>query len=205
MYVAYSLCKPEPEISEIYFLSCWFYKTISRHHVSLCQSPCWTMLVLFTWKRKLAWAAAFINFPFLFSPTTCLSWHGEGPFWAQQVVLCAWHHLKLVQVSGGRFAVFPLRMFADPKKQPCLTCFSCLWQASFPVFFLLEGIHWRKVVTSLTNYYSTYKMHLNQERQEVTHGIFYIYEPKKMQIEKSSQNQTVKVHNITDVTALSCT
>lgn len=72
-------------------------------------------------------------------------------------------------------------------------------------FFFLEGIHWRKVVTSLTNYYSTYKMHLNQERQEVTHGIFYIYEPKKMQIEKSSQNQTVTVHNITDVTALSCT
>lgn len=29
-----------------------------------CQIPCWTMLVLFTWKRKLAWAAAFINFPF---------------------------------------------------------------------------------------------------------------------------------------------
>lgn len=48
-------------------------------------------------------------------------------------------------------------------------------------------------------------MHLNQERQEVTHSIFYIYEPKKMQIEKSSQNQTVTVHNITDVTALSCT
>lgn len=28
-----------------------------------CQSPCWTMMVLFAWKRKLAWAAAFINFP----------------------------------------------------------------------------------------------------------------------------------------------
>lgn len=79
-----------------------------------CQSPCWTMVVLFTWKTKLAWAAAFINFPFLFSPTTCLSWHGEGPSWAQQAVLCAWHHLKLVQVSGGLFAALPPRMFADP-------------------------------------------------------------------------------------------
>lgn len=56
----------EPEILEIYFLSCWFYKTINRHQVKPCQSPCWTMMVLFTWKRKLAWAAAFINFPFLF-------------------------------------------------------------------------------------------------------------------------------------------
>lgn len=94
------------------------------------------MMVLFTWKRKLAWAAAFINFPFLFSPTTCLSWHGEGPFWAQQVVLCAWHHLKLVQVSGGLFAALPLRMFADPKKQLCLTrFFSCLRRALFSLTF----------------------------------------------------------------------
>lgn len=106
-----------------------------------CQIPCWTMMVLFTWKRKLAWAAAFINFPFLFSPTTCLSWHSEGPFWAQQVVLCAWHHLKLVQVSGGLFAALPLRMFADPKKQLCLTRFSCLWQAWFCLFFFLVEKH----------------------------------------------------------------
>lgn len=134
MYVVYPHLKLEPGISEIYFLSCWFYKTINRHHVSLCQSPCWTMAVLFTWKRKLAWAAAFINFPFLFSPTTCLSWHGEGPFWAQQVVLCAWHHLKLVQVSGGLFAALPVRMFADPKKQLFSLAFHVCDKHCFPRF-----------------------------------------------------------------------
>lgn len=73
-------------------------------------------MVLFTWRRKLAWAVAFINFPFLFSPTTCLSWHGEGPFWAQQVVLCAWHRLKLVQVSGGPFCSFATADVCRSKK-----------------------------------------------------------------------------------------
>lgn len=75
-------------------------------------------------------------FPFSFRPLACLSWHGEGPFRAQQVVLCAWHHLKLVPVSGGLFAALPLRMFADPKKLFCLTPFSCLWQAMHSLFHL---------------------------------------------------------------------
>lgn len=39
MYVVYPHWNMEPEISEIYFLSCWFYKTINRHHVSRARAP----------------------------------------------------------------------------------------------------------------------------------------------------------------------
>lgn len=90
--------KPEPEILEIYFLSCWLYKTISRHRAESCQSPCWTMLVLFTWKRKTGVGCCIYQFSLsLFSPTTCLSQGmAEAHFWAQQVVLCcAWHQPKI--------------------------------------------------------------------------------------------------------------
>lgn len=81
-----------------------------------CQNPCWTMMVLFTWKRKLAWAAAFINFPFLFSPTSCLSWHGKGPFWSQQVVL----RMASPKISSSQrwpFCSFATADVCSPKKK----------------------------------------------------------------------------------------
>lgn len=178
------------------------------------------MMVLFTWKRKLAWAAAFINFPFLFSPTTCLSWHGEGPFWAQQVVLCAWHHLKLVQVSGGLFAALPLRMFADPKKQLCLTrFFSCLRRALFSLTFSFfffsswKNINWNKGKFQKTNtgfiqygnLYSSYISYTNNPNVK-SQSAYSICTSKEIQIRKwCLQSRIVKLLNITDMTASPCT
>ena len=77
-------------------------------------------------------------FPFSFRPLACLLWHGEGPFQAQQVVLCAWHHLKLVPVSGGLFTALPLRMFTDPKKT-VLSHSLFMFFFCFVLFFCLGG------------------------------------------------------------------
>lgn len=112
-----------------------------------CQNPCWTMMVLFTWKRKLAWAAAFINFPFLFSPTSCLSWHGKGPFWSQQVVL----RMASPKISSSQrwpFCSFATADVCSPKKKTALfhSLFMFVTSLVFCFVFFLSGknINWNK-------------------------------------------------------------
>jgi len=116
MYVVYPHWKEEPGISEIYFLSCWFYKTINRHRVSRARAPAEQWWYCSLGKENWRGLLHLSIFPFSFSPTTCLSWHGEGPFWAQQVVLRAWHHLKLVQSAVAFFCSFATADVCGEKK-----------------------------------------------------------------------------------------
>lgn len=60
----YPALKPEAKKVQIYFLR-FFSQTMN--HLQACQSPCCAMLVLFTWKTKLAWVRWLYQFS-LFRP-----------------------------------------------------------------------------------------------------------------------------------------
>lgn len=75
-------------------------------------------------------------FPFSFRPLVVCRGMAKAHFGPSRLS-CAWHHLKLVQVSGGLFAALPLRMFAVPKKPSFVSL--AFQQALFSVCFFLSG------------------------------------------------------------------
>ena len=108
-----------------------------------CQSPCWTMMVLFTWKRNLAWAAAFINFPFLLSPT-CLFVMA----WRRPVLGPAGCPVRMASPKISSSQRWPFCSFATAdvygSKRTVLShsLFMFVTILAFPVFFLFPWRRW---------------------------------------------------------------
>lgn len=72
----------------------------------------------------------------LFAPTTCLSWHGRRPILGPAGCPV---RMASPKISSSQrwpfFAALPRRMFADPKKQLCLTRFHVTNLVFSVVFF----------------------------------------------------------------------